>query len=324
MADTQRIQWIDNAKGLILVFVILFHAKVPWNIVAYVSSWFMPCFFFISGLLFRMKANASLWGTIKHRIHTLLIPYFTLSLLFILLNPNNYQGDISHRFMSNIWDTLMGNSGFMTVSLWFVYVLFEVNCATTILHLIGRKFSVVTQNGIITVVIMGCLVADTFLHNQSLPFKLSDFFISWAMYLGGYLLQNKIIEQKDSQLRHQVILLFINIGISVVAFSLLGEHGRLMTECLRILLLLSGTCSLVETVLLCTKYIPENFIGTSLRYLANNALCILAVHMWVICLCLQYIGTYSPYISAFLGLSVSLLLIPIFNKLVPWAIGKTR
>lgn len=324
MADTQRIQWIDNAKGLILIFVILFHAKVPWHIVAYVSSWFMPCFFFISGLLFRTKADANLWENIKHRIHTLLIPYFVLSLLFILLNPNNYQGDILHRFTSNIWDTLMGNSGFMTVSLWFVYVLFEVNCATTILHLISRKLSVITQNGIIVVVIMGCIVADSFLHNQSLPFKLSDFFISWAMYLGGYLLQNKIFTSQGRHLRHRIILLILALAISIVTFCLFGEHGKLMTECLRILLLLSGTCALIETVLICTKYIHENVIGTSLRYLANNAMCILAVHMWVICLCLQYKGTYNPYISAFLGLSVSLLLIPIFNKLVPWSIGKTR
>lgn len=324
MANAQRIQWIDNAKGLILIFVILFHAKVPWHIIAYISSWFMPCFFFISGLLFRMQADANLWGTIKHRIHTLLIPYFALSFLFILLNPNNYQGDISHRFMSNIWDTIMGNSGFMTVSLWFVYVLFEVNCATAILHKMVLKMPMAARNGILGLTVVGCIVGDTFLHNYSLPFKLSDFFILWFMYLIGYIYRDRIIQEKEVSSRNIAFITIICLGLSLAAYSLSGAHNLFISESLRLLLLLSSTFMLAGVVWIGARIIPQNFIGTSLRYLASNAMCILAVHMWVICLCLQYIGTYSPYLTATLGLSVSLLLIPIFNRLMPWAIGKTK
>jgi len=323
MAQAQRIIWIDNVKGLILFFVLIFHAKFPWEIVRFVSYWFMPCFFLISGLLFRVKNN-SIKETILHRTKTLLVPYFALSILFIFLNPNNYHGDILHAFKLNMWDVLMGNSGFMTVSLWFLYVLFEVCIATLLLHQMTLKLNSGIRNSIVIFVMIGCIFLDALSHNASLPFKLSDFFIAWLMFLLGYLLQPKIEDTPNIPIYW--LILFATIA-SAFSFSLYGMKSPVdiyLSELQRIGVILSGSFSIISIVGIFTRIIPTNFIGFSLRYLANNAICFLATHMWVICLCRQYIPQYNPYIAAALGLALSLVLMPILNRYTPWLVGKKR
>jgi len=323
MSQTQRIQWIDNTKGLILFFVLLFHAKFPWLIVQFASSWFMPCFFLISGLLFRMK-NDSVRDTLLHRARTLLLPYFALSVLFVFLNPNNYHGGFLLAFKTNIWDILMGNSGFMTVSLWFVYVLFEVCLATVFLHQATRNFSEPLRLGIIGLVMTGCLILDALFHNKLLPLKLSDFFIAWFMYLLGYILQPYNMRAQTISVSPLAIFAGIVSAISIILFAFGTSSCPALAGLLRIGLILCGSFSMISVVAILTRIIPENLIGRSLRYLATNAICFLAVHMWVICLCQLYLPRYNPYVAATLGLTVSLVMMPLADRFTPWLVGKTH
>lgn len=323
MPQLQRIQWIDNAKGLILFFVLLFHAKFPWLIVRFVSSWFMPCFFLISGLLFRMK-NDSVKHALLHRAKTLLLPYFALSLLFVFLNPNNYRGDILLAFKTNIWDILMGNSGFMTVSLWFVYVLFEVSIATLCLHRLTLHLSSSARYCIIGVVMAACFAMDALFHNTLLPLKLSDFFIAWFMYLLGYTLQPFGEHANEVPISTLAIFAGIVSILSIILFVFDCPANPVLAELLRIGLILSGSFSMISIVAILTRTIRENMIGQSLRYLATNAICFLAVHMWIICLYRLYMPHYNPYAAAVAGLTVSLLLMPLANRFTPWLVGKQR
>ena len=321
MTQSERILWIDNAKGLILFFVLLYHAKFPWLIVDFVSSWFMPCFFLISGLLFRLK-NDSLKQTLIHRTKTLLIPYFALSILFVFLNPNNYDGCSIKPFMTNAWDILMGNSGFMTVSLWFVYVLFEVCCATAILHKFIANFNISLQLCVIGAIMIGCITGDILFRNQALPFKLSDFFIAWLMYLLGYLTQPMLKRLQNFSVTKHVIISFLSLLIAIALFATKNPENYIASEMHRIVLLFAGSFSFIGLTYSATTLIQENFIGTSLRYLANNAMCFLAVHLWVICLCQLYMPVYHPYSAAAIALTISLLIIPLAGKYTPWLIGK--
>lgn len=320
----QRIQWIDNAKGLIIFFVLLLHAKIPWHSVNFVGSWFMPCFFLISGLLFRMK-NDSIKDTIFHRVRTLLVPYISLSVLFVFLNPNTYQGNILANFKTNAWDIMMGFSGFMTMSLWFVYTLFEVCCATTILHKIIQHFKIIHKNYIIGFIMLCCIICDRlYFQSTILPFNLADFFISWFMYLFGYLLQphQKCLEKIP--IRKLLYFAIITLVLSIVLYEVKYPTNTIVSEAKRIASLLTATFSLITLTFALTHLIPDNFIGASLRYLANNAMCFLAVHMWVICMCELYMPLYNPYLVAILALTLSLVLMPFANKFTPWLVGKSR
>ena len=317
--------------------VILYHAQVPWYLVRYVSSWFMPCFFLISGLLFELKAN-SVKQTCTHRVKTLLCPYFMLSFLFVFLNPNNYHGDILHNFQVNAWDILMGNSGFMTVSLWFVYVLFEVCCMTAIGHYLTKTMKPIARKGIFILTLVCCLIADFFLFQTSLPFKLGDFFIAWFMYLLGYMLQPYIKRREEYQTLpdpplkgrrralSNIYLIVSSLFLLSVAIALHvwqsadGTHKLLI----RVPLFLFGSFSAMGVAYVLTQMIPHNFIGTVLGYLSKNAMCLLAIHMWVICMIRQYVPSCNPLFVAICALGVSLLIMPFSSRYFPWLVGKNR
>lgn len=68
-----RIEWIDIAKGLGILAVILGHCHIPdkaWNAI---YSWHMPIFFLISGFFYRERPFLDL---VKAKFNTLLKPYF--------------------------------------------------------------------------------------------------------------------------------------------------------------------------------------------------------------------------------------------------------
>ena len=337
MLKNGRIRWIDNLKGFILLTVILYHAQVPWYVVRYVSSWFMPCFFLISGMLFELKEN-SVKQTCIHRVRTLLLPYFMLSILFVFLNPNNYQGDILHNFRVNAWDILMGNSGFMTVSLWFVYVLFEVCCVTAIGYYITKNLNSVARKLIFVLTLVSCLIADFFLFQTSLPFKLGDFFIAWFMYLLGYMLQSYIKRREEYQtlpdpplkggrmtlsniylIVSSLFLLSVAIALHVWQ-SVDGTHKLFI----RVPLLICGSFSAMGVTYILSRTIPHNFIGNVLGYLSKNAMCLLAIHLWAICMLRQYAPSNSPLFVAICALGISLLIMPICSRYFPWFVGQKR
>lgn len=75
-AFTSRIGWIDTAKGIGLLCVILGHLSIP-----YLDTWIyffhMPLFFFLSGFVFSGR-KYDFATFLKKKVRSLVIPYFTL------------------------------------------------------------------------------------------------------------------------------------------------------------------------------------------------------------------------------------------------------
>ncbi len=87
----KRLQWIDAAKGIAILGVLLTHiSRVPignsayhsliFNNLFYIVAPFMPLFFFLSGLTFSDKN-----GIIKKRATQLIIPYVSWALFYYLI-----------------------------------------------------------------------------------------------------------------------------------------------------------------------------------------------------------------------------------------------
>ena len=77
---TKREKWADLVKGIGIILVILGHVKyTDEHLRVWLYSFHMPLFFFISGYFMKPKIN--LYKDIIHKAKTLLIPYFTLSIL---------------------------------------------------------------------------------------------------------------------------------------------------------------------------------------------------------------------------------------------------
>ena len=80
-----RIEWIDTARGLGLMAVFIGHLKVPYAS-AWVYTFHMPLFFFLSGLLYSGCEKYSFVQFACRRFKGLVIPYFTLGIVIVLFH----------------------------------------------------------------------------------------------------------------------------------------------------------------------------------------------------------------------------------------------
>ena len=78
----KRIQWIDFAKGIAILLVIIGHTVKNESIVFAIYTFHMPLFFAVSVMTYRLSANAhDLLGNIKKSFWHLIIPCIGLWLL---------------------------------------------------------------------------------------------------------------------------------------------------------------------------------------------------------------------------------------------------
>lgn len=93
MNQSKRIEWIDIAKGLGILAVILGHLKIPDILIRLIFSWHMPLFFIISGILFKDKNFVEL---LKSKFKSLIKPYLYTCLAMILFAClKNYLNNVN-------------------------------------------------------------------------------------------------------------------------------------------------------------------------------------------------------------------------------------
>ena len=97
-ATNERIGWIDEFKGCVLLLVCLFHVEQSFTSIdmglSHASAFRMTAFFFISGALFSTRRFPTFVNYTKHKAKVLLLPYGLLSLLFLALDPVLYNFEL--------------------------------------------------------------------------------------------------------------------------------------------------------------------------------------------------------------------------------------
>jgi fucose 4-O-acetylase-like acetyltransferase len=130
--DDNRIQWIDNAKGLCMFLVILVHSGYMPDIYKYLlEPFFLTTFFFISGYLFHNpKKEFNFKLKILKILETILFPYLIYWILSYSVD-HLIKGDFI--FYNLLLDVLMGNK------LWFIAALFMSQIMFTVLICINNN-----------------------------------------------------------------------------------------------------------------------------------------------------------------------------------------
>ena len=144
---TNRIKFVDIARGLGIILVVFGHAIVPeirntsnifMNIYKYIYIFHMPLFFFISGYVFEINkekySDKKLF--IKKKAQNLLIPYLTFSIIsyiviFLCLNITGLRDILINAGykITNIGEStyqILLCSNNIDKHIWFVYALFFV------------------------------------------------------------------------------------------------------------------------------------------------------------------------------------------------------
>lgn len=131
--NTKRIEYIDLAKGVCIILVVLYHTLNDFGIHDYFAAdamrdFRMPLYFFLSGLFF--KPYEGYMGFLKRKINKLLIPF--LAFYFITVVCYEYISGVFHGTslpdigLAPLYDCYIEVWHFNT-PLWFLLCLFVLN-----------------------------------------------------------------------------------------------------------------------------------------------------------------------------------------------------
>ena len=147
--QSDRIKWIDTAKGFCILLVVLYHISSYVVIDYFMKEDFktfrMPLYFILSGLFF--KNYEGFIGFTVRKINKLLIPYIFFYVAFSIVIPVALYRLCGYQISDLV------NYGFYGVKyifsekpvfnkyVWFLSCLFEVNILFYIIKLVSDKFN---------------------------------------------------------------------------------------------------------------------------------------------------------------------------------------
>lgn len=153
----ERVKWLDTAKGVGIILVILGHAvttairedsKAAMLLYNFIYFFHMPFLLYLSGYGYRLSKERYLKlefkDFVKKRAKALLIPYVTYSLLvylfFTLCNYLPYVGRVLWKAGYGVipvtkWlHDLVRGDNFYSIHLWYIYALFFMTTLSFLLH----------------------------------------------------------------------------------------------------------------------------------------------------------------------------------------------
>ena len=150
---TKRIEWIDTAKGIGIILVIIGHI-IPFNnpVCKLIFSFHMPLFFFLSGITYNEKRYTSFKLLLKNKARTLIVPFIITALITIAVNIiiPSWRVNVTWKNIAELlllWDLHGLNNG----PIWFLGCLFSV-------HILHWCISRVSYNDVCKYVLV-CMAA---------------------------------------------------------------------------------------------------------------------------------------------------------------------
>ena len=185
---SKRIDWIDIAKGIAIISVILGHSvgKGPLGILIY--SFHMPIYFRLSGYTIKKIPASDIPRATLKDFQRLIIPVFILffidSILQIFYLGNNVTDVIKYKVRAILFGTLHKGMG----RLWFLVALFWAK-------LFYRVFLLKTLRYRVVFLLIGAYLCSII--QIQLPQNLDIMFIILFFMETGFLLKNSIDENSD-------------------------------------------------------------------------------------------------------------------------------
>lgn len=169
-----RFVWLDIAKGMTILLMILGHSSLPIIISHWIWSFHMPLFFFVSGMMF--VPGKRRWGNFfSYEVRKILWPFIICSLI-VLAMARIYESNWFAYFLRVI------TYGWGGMPLWFIPIFFVMRMVV---------FSVCNKASILLACtgLFICLVIGTLLdfYNIELPYNLSSIFIASAFGISGFI-----------------------------------------------------------------------------------------------------------------------------------------
>lgn len=340
--DKGRTKWIDVAKGIAIILVVLTHILIVGKVPIYIYSFHMPIFFFLSGYLFT-RARYETLGLIKQKARTILLPYFAFSFITYA-----YWLLIERRFSGNGLDPLQafiniflsqGTDKYLPYNpaLWFLPCLFLVVVA---FHLIDKY---TLEKRLLIFSMLGCAFIGYYAA-MSLPnniyWNLDVIPVALVFYGVGYLCQYNrrfvqlTADDHDKGWFWTLVGLFIMVGFGYKIALSNGQVGMSSNHYGNYLLFFTAAFLGIGAVVT----VASKFYGAKiLSYLGKNSLIIFGLHFPVKRVVMDLTATLlhirmdairaSFWLSIVDTVIVLIIMVPIIyviNRYLPFLIGKKK
>ena len=274
-AVRQRIDWIDTAKGLCMILVIVGHTLPYGNLMRnFIFSFHMPAFFFLTGYTARRPDT---WQGFARRVKkdfaALIVPVLGVVQVFNVL-LNFFLSD--DRSLTNLWDiarynaiTLFWASGNPADGIpscgmpWFLFALFWGKLIWELLGLLFPKGDFAVS---FIVMLFGAYIGQV----QYLPQCLDV-----AMVVVMYLTLGQLFRQHQALLDRYRVPLFLGHGVASRAFIL-----NLLPALIPIYILCAAisVCGIWIFCQLCRELNANNTLRPALSFLGRHSLWLFFVH----------------------------------------------
>lgn len=320
-AVKNRIEWIDEFKGLVLLLVCIYHIEQSFaNIdlgMENLSDFRMTSFFFISGVLFSTRRFPKFRDYCAHKAHVLFFPYVALSLLFLLLDPVVWNFDLfprapkmvvlmTHPVIHNLkeyigWNFakifVAGKSSIGSGPIWFVFTLFSISLGFYLIQKAARSNKFIIAIFAIASLAGGWMMSRNHIR---LPLGIERDLTTLFFFACGYLckdfiqkLSQFIASERKDHLWRIFIVSLLTIG-SFVLYALIeipDPNYSVMNNALgksfprfigSFIFGVLGLVGVFQVFSQLPQIAPLRIAKGILRNISRNALIILAVHWWVL------------------------------------------
>ena len=344
LKSKERIEWIDIAKGVGIIYVMFSHIQLIFfgkNIL----SFFIPLFFILSGYTFSLRNNINFKSFIKKIFKSLIIPYISMTIILYLIYlckiivnlqlniktvilpilgsiySRYYIYDI-HAVSSNVRLLFINNE-----ALWFLPCLF---ISEVILYFIINQNNKKSKYLILILCILIGYLFDAYC-KILMPWSIDSSFIYVIFLWIGYRLKEINLISRNLS-RNKIILLFAFIGINTIFIRLNSEPNTSIREYGNyIYFYISALSGVGLQIIICQCMEKVKLINKVFSYIGKNSLIILGFHLTFYSL-ISYLASIlnieiksiSYFGVIYVGLTL-LILIPIINIVnykFSWILGK--
>lgn len=214
----QRLEWIDNMKGIAMVLVMLSHMSISTQAGIIFKPFFLSIFFVVSGYTFNIKGSFKEF--IINKTRTLFIPAFLLAciqIIFSCILTFTEQEPLKDQVIE-----LMLQNGGQGSKMWFVFALFVFSI---FFYIITRY---IENTGLficfVTAAFFICLAYNYYGGSHSFPWYIHLVGIGCFYMAAGYIHrvyeQYNLLNNKDIFYRGRILTVFCSIGYIL----LIGIH----------------------------------------------------------------------------------------------------
>lgn len=322
-----RIRWLDAAKAIGIILVVLGHISRDTVLVQWIYLFHMPLFFFVSGWVYKKK---NVLKDIGHRARTLMVPYYVFGgvlLLYWQLFERRFR-DSALSFGQSVYGLLTGEYDYLdfNVHLWFLPCLFVTAVFFNVLVNVGDRWK---NGGIVFAGFVSLAMSAVSLVMVCPPliWGFERTFQYIGFYAAGAMLSKTrvegLAEKMGRGMQGAVLLLCLSATVALNHWNLTAGIFRYIDAFLGIFLVVAMALLLQNSALV--------------QYLGRTTLLVLCIHgpiyrilIQVFSLMLQ-ISTDSFRSNLFLSIFVTAatlalcaLCYEICRRIVPWALGMKR